>query len=242
MARRNELSMLMRRSVALLRSDGMAELLRHGLAFLGFLVGRLFFARTVYLYKHEIQLRERARFLPRLDSWELRIIHSNAEADQVAAEGLQDLRDVFVFSHRSLDKGAIAFCVYVGGELAHVGWVAVDAAGKNSVDKIPFRVAFAAKEACTGGTYTIPKFRGKGLMGYGYYERLEYLREKGFVVSRNSVTISNIASQKVHAKFNPVIYGKARYRKVLRWESWREMRLPGGPCRGMPPEAPDRSR
>lgn len=235
MARRNELCMLVRRSIALMRAEGMAVLLRQGLSFTGFLVGRLVFFRTVYLYTHEILPRERAHFLPRLDAWELRIIHSNAEADQVAAEGLQDLRDVFVFSHRSLDKGAIAFCVYVGGELAHVGWVAVDAAGKNSVDKVPFHVAFEAGEACTGGTYTVPRFRGKGLMGYGYYERFEYLRERGFVASRNSVTVSNISSQKVHSKFNPVIYGTGRYRKVLRWESWREAALPGGPSRGMPP-------
>jgi hypothetical protein len=112
---------------------------------------------------------------------------------------------------------------------------AVDALGKNSVDKMPFHVAFDAGQACAGGTYTIHKFRGMGLMGYGYYERFEYLRQRGFTSVRNSVLVSNVTSQKAHAKFEPLIYGVGRHRKVFRWTSWRTEALRGGPHRGMPP-------
>jgi hypothetical protein len=115
---------LARRGGRLLRTEGPWAVLRQAWSFSGWLIGRAFHFRTVYLYEHALVPRDRAKYLPRVDSWELRIIHSNEEADRVVAEGFEDLRDVFVFSHRSLDKGAIAFCVYIGTELAHVGWVA----------------------------------------------------------------------------------------------------------------------
>jgi len=162
------------------------------------------------------------------------VLHSNTDADAVVAEGLEDLRMSFIYATRSLNNGAIAFCVYVETKLVHVGWLAVDAQGKRAVDRMPFEVAFESGQACTGGTYTNPRYRGKGLMPYGYYERFEYLRARGFTSSRNSVEVDNIASQKAHARFDPTIYGLGRYRKVLWWHSWQVEQLPGGPRKGMP--------
>ena len=235
MTHRRTLTALIRRGCDVRRREGVGGFLSRLNAFVAFGFSRMVAFRTVYLYEHEIATRDRERFLPRLDSWQLRIMHSNAEADAVAAEGFEDIRDSFVFAHRSLEAGAVAFCVYCGSELAHVGWVALDAAGKRRIDRLPYHVAFDAHQACTGGTYTIPKYRGAGLMPYGYYERFEYLRARGFTSSRNAVSVSNLASQKAHSRFNPVIRGIGRWRHVLWWNSWREEPLPGGPCRGMPP-------
>ena len=114
---------------------------------------------------------------------------------------------------------------FVGQELAHEGWVALTEEAKRQVDSLPYDVDFLNKEACTGGTYTKPKYRGKGFMVYSYYKRLEYLRDIGVVKSRNAVCISNIASQKAHAKLEPTICARARYWKILRWEFWRETPL-----------------
>jgi len=230
--------LLVKRAVTLLKKEGLVQLLRRLLSFALYLSRRWFHSRTVYLYEHTLVARDRSDFLPRLESWELRVMTSNVDADRVAAEGFEDYRETFVFAHRSLDAGAVAFCVYVGRELAHVGWLAVDARGKNVVDKFPFHVAFEQGQACTGGTYTMPKYRGKGLMPYGYYERFEYLRARGFTSSRNSVAVDNISSQKAHAKFNPTIYGIGRYRKFLWWTRWHAEELPGGPAIGMPPAWP----
>ncbi len=232
-----ELRALVQRAFSLARREGLGSLLRHSLSFIAYLWHRLFFFRTVYLYEHAIVPRDRHAFLPRLDSWELRILHSNEDAERVAAEGFEDLRKSFVFAPREFDSGAVAFCVYAGTELAHVGWLAVDARAKQAVDRMPFDVDFDSGQGCTGGTYTRPEYRGKGLMAYGYYERFEYLRQRGFTSSRNSVEVGNVSSQKAHAKFNPTIYGIGRYRKVLGWRQWRVEELPDGPCQGMPPRA-----
>ena len=238
MFRLREFNALVRRAFNLLRTEGLISLLRHTGSFAAYLGSRIVLSRTVYLYEHSLVPRERSKFLPRLDSWELRVLHSNEDAERVAAEGFEDFRDAFVFARRSLETGAVAFCVYCGTELVHVGWLAVDARGRTAVDRIPFDVAFDEGQACTGGTYTKPTFRGKGLMPYGYFERFEYLRARGFTSSRNSVEVDNVASHKAHAKFNPTIYGVGWYRRVLGRTYWRAEALPGGPCRGMPPDRP----
>ena len=146
------------------------------------------------------------------------------EADELEAEGLEFLSQA-VNARESLDKGAIAFCIFVGPELAHIGWVAMTEEARRGVDALPYRVDFRNGQACTGGTVTTPKYRGKGLMTYGYWRRFQYIGEKGVRTSRNAVDTSNIASNKVHAKFNPRIYAQARYVRILWWKWWKEKPL-----------------
>lgn len=220
------LAALTSRARDILRTEGAGALLWHTLGFVGFLFRRVYRRHDVYLYEHNLVPRPRDKYLPRLEAYDLRIVHTNREADRLVAEGLEDLRSVFVFSRRHLEeRGAIAFCVYVGSELAHVGWVALDEESKRCIDALPYRVAFGERQACTGGTHTLPKYRGRSLMAYGYYERLEYLRERGYVSSRNAVAVTNIASQKAHARFAPTVYGVGRFTKLLWWTNWKEETL-----------------
>ncbi len=220
------LAALISRARDILRTEGAGALLWHTLGFVGFLFRRVYRRQDVYLYQHNLVPRPRDNFLPSLESYDLRIVHSNEEANRLVAEGLEDFRSVFVFSPRSLEKrGAIAFCVYVESELAHIGWIALDEDAKSCIDVLPYSVAFGEGQVCTGGTRTVPKYRGRGLMAYGYYERLEYLRERGYVSSRNAVEVTNVASQKAHARFAPTVYGVGRYRKLLRWSRWKEESL-----------------
>lgn len=169
-----------------------------------------------YLYEHTMATRTEAGFLPRLQNFTCHVVSSNKQADMLAADGV-DFRE-YVFNARwALDKGAIAFCIFIGGEFAHIGWVALTEEAKNTFDIIPYKVDFADREACTGGTMTVPKFRGKGLMKYGYFMRFQFLFEKGIRISRNAVASNNIASQRVHALFHPRILGKYRFVKFLKW-------------------------
>ena len=100
------------------------------------------------------------------------------------------------------------------------------AEAKKPLDDLPYSVDFSNHEACTGGTVTIPKYRGKGLMAYGYLKRFQFLKERGIVASRNAVAIDNIASQKAHARFNPQIYAEVHYLNILWFKSWKETPLP----------------
>jgi len=223
------------RAWTVLRIEGPVALLRRAIGF-GLFLGRgVYSQRDLYLYRHRLVERDRSLYLPRLETYESRIVETDEQADQLAADGYEDLRQRFIGTTGSLSSGAVAVCVFVDKRLAHVGWLATDARGKPHADPFPFDVAFDDGEACTGGTYTMPEFRGKGLMAYGYYERFEYLRKKGFRFTRNSVETHNVSSHRAHAKFSPEILGTAHFKRVLWWSSWSEHPFPDGPLIGMPP-------
>jgi len=200
-----------------LKEEGLIRLLRRGLSFLQH---RLVINESYYLYRHTLQERAEADFRPGIDNFTFEIVSSASETDKLAARG-NDVSQVSAFVEQGFDNGAIAFCVFIDNELAHIGWVAMTQKAKDAIDPLPYHVDFSNGEACTGSTRTIPKYRQLGLMVYGYFKRLEYLREQGYVFSRCAVTTDNIASQKAHARFNPTIYARARLLKILRWQFWR---------------------
>lgn len=214
----SNISVLLGRAKDVLQKEGLIPVLRRGSA----LVASQFFQyENFYLHEHKLQERNEADFLPKLQDFTFKMVSSNKEADELASNIGIDFRKRFVDSRRRLDKGAIAFGIFVNGEIAHIGWVALSEEAKKAVDSLPFKVDFSNKEACTGGTATVPEYRGKGLMVYGYFKRLEFLRERGVILSRSSVAVDNIASQKAHARFSYKIYAEARYLRLLWWKLLR---------------------
>ena len=216
---------LFRRARYVFKTEGLGVLLGRGFSYLRRYLAREFFrSGSYYLYEHMTKERLESDFMPKIDNFTFHLVSSQQEAEKLAAGGL-DLLSQSVGAVRKLENGAIGFCFFVGQELAHEGWVALTEEAKRRVDPLPYHVDFLNKEACTGATYTKPKYRGKGFMAYSYYKRLEYLRGRGIVKSRNAVAANNIASQKAHAKLEPAIYARARYLKILCWEFWREIPL-----------------
>ena len=225
------------RAGEVLHTEGPLPLARRTVAFAAFLRRRLYWQRDVHLYRHHLIERDRAQYLPRLQSYALHVLETDAQADQLAADGFEDFRQLFLLTARHLSCGAVAFCVYVDGQLAHIGWVATGDEGKACGDPLPYSVAFDDGEACTAGSYTAPAYRGKGLMAYGYYERFEYLRQKGYRFSRNSVEVRNVFSQRANARFSPEIMGTGHFRRILWWSRWSECPFPDGPRVRMPPDS-----
>jgi hypothetical protein len=222
---------LIARARYILKTEGSVSL---AVKTLKYLRHRLFLYHNVYLYEHTLKKRNEADYMPRLQGFTHKVIASNRQADEVASEGFDDIRNrpVMLDARRCLDKGALAFCIFVGTELAHISWAAMSEEAKKTFDALPYRVAFSQGQACTGGTVTLPEYRGKGFMSYGYFKKLEYLWQRGYTISRNAVAKDNEVSQRVHAKFGPKIYARARYLRILRWTLWRE-----SPCC---PEAVDK--
>jgi len=210
---------MLKRAKDILKTEGLKPLLTRGFAFVSvWLVAY----GDYYLYEYTLKERNEADYLPKIQEFTFKIISSNEEADKLAEAMGSDFRRRFVTARRMLDKGAIAFCLFVKGEIAHIGWIALSEEAHKTVDNLPYKVGFSNNEACTGGTQTIPQYRGKGLMAYGYFKRFEFLRKKGVVISRTAVAKSNIASQKAHAKFSPRIHAEARYLRLLWWRFWKE--------------------
>ena len=219
----SELVSMLDRARDILRTEGLTSLIVRGFDFTR---RRLFIYGHYYLYEHTLDERNEADFMPRIQDFTLRIVHNNEEADELAAAIGCDFRRRFVYTRKSLDKGAIAFCVFAGDEVAHIGLVALNEEAKNTFDFLPYEVDFSNNQACTGGTETVPEYRSRGLMAYGYFERFKFLREMGITASRNAVKVNNIASQKAYARFGPRIYARGRYMKLLCLEFWKETPLP----------------
>jgi hypothetical protein len=213
---------LLRRAKDVLQTEGFKRLLGRSFRYFG---RHIVTYANVYLYEHSLQERNEVDFLPRISDFTFKIVSSNEEAGQLAAVMGCDFRQIFGYARKGFEKGAVAFCVFINGEIAHIAWVGTSKEAKNTFDPSPYHVDFSIGEACTGGTFTVPKYRGLGLMAYVYFKRFEYLRDKGFNVSRNAVAVDNIVSQKVHAKFSPRIRARARHLRLLGLEFWRETPL-----------------
>ena len=210
---------MLKRAKDILKTEGLKPLLTRGFDF----VKVWFFEYgDYYLYEYTLKERNEADFLPQIQDFTFKIISSNDEADKLAEAIGSDFRRRFVKARSMLDRGAITFCFFVKGEIAHIGWIALSEEAHKAVDNLPYRVDFLNHEACTGGVETIPRYRGEGLMAYGHFKRFEFLRGKGIIVSRNAVAKSNIASQKANAKFGARVYAEARHLRLLWWHFWKE--------------------
>ena len=201
--------------------EGLEALLRRTLYFL---LDPVFRYRTFYLYEHTLRDRNEADFIPRLNNLTYRIITTSREAGELADNESQFSPYVKRFK-KGLDKGAIAFCFFVDRELAHWGWVAMNQEAQDSLGGVPIKVDFAKQEAYTGAAFTLPKYRGKGLMKYSYFKRLQFLKESGMVITRSAVPKDNVASQRTLDRFGFKRYAKVRYLKVISWNYWKEKPL-----------------
>jgi len=220
------LSDLLRRMRRIYKTEGVTYLLVAGFRFMA---GLLFKYQTFHLIEHTLEQTrhlDEKDFLPKTDHLEWKVVATNQEADELEAEGFEFRSYAYFFSARkALDKGAMATCIFVDRELAHIGWLAMTEEAKNSLNEPPIRVDFSKKEAYSGGVWTNPKYRKLGLHTYGNLKRNLFLAENGATRMYGQIARRNTASLRVTTKFNPAVYGEGRYLKILWWKSWREKPL-----------------
>ena len=212
---------LYQRAKYILRNEGWRAFVRQGFSF----VGNLFFSHgNYYIYEKNLSSTdEEIKFKPKIDCTP-RVISKPDEFDQLIAQGY-DFRAMNF--RRKLEKGALAFCFFVGKELVHVTWLAPNKEAKQEIDYLPFKVDFKAGEVCSGASSTDPAHRGKGLFSPIYSLIFSYLAKDGILKDKFTIEVSNVVSQRALAKFNPVITGKGRYLKILWWQSWKESPMEG---------------
>ena len=170
----SRLTELLRRAERIRQTEGLIPLVRRGLAFARW---NIFRYGTYYLYEHttdNIRYLNEAALMPRVDDFTFEIISTNGEADELEADGLE-FRSQAIHARETLDKGAVAFCIFAGRELAHIGWVAMTEEAKKSLDEFPFEVDFSDNKAVTTRVWTKPKYRGMGLMTDGIFIRIKHI-------------------------------------------------------------------
>ena len=225
---RHRVTVLTGRAKEVYRSDGLPGLLRRGFAFA---LRPLFEYRTYYLTRYNLenlaQLQD-ADFMPKIDGFTLKVVTSNQEAEALQAEGFQfaSASGAFRFdATKALDSGAIAFCTYVGKELATIGWVALSEEAMDSLNERPMKVDFDNGESFTGNIWTNPKYRGMGLRLYRTHKKRQFLAEKGIRATRGYAAKRNIDAVRGIGRIDSTVCGEGRYLRVLWWKSWKETPL-----------------
>jgi hypothetical protein len=206
------------------QTGGLIPLIRQGLRF----VSRHLFEYGVYYlaraHTEGIAALDEADFVPKVDDFSLRIVATNEEAEELERQGLE-FRSCVRNARARLDSGAIAFCVFVGRELGHIGWVAMAQDAMDSLREPPMRIDFANHEAYRGGIWTNPEYRRLRLQLYGNLARRKFLAEQGTVRMYSLIAKRNVGAQLAVAKVNPNFYAEARYLRILWWKSWKEKPL-----------------
>ena len=220
------LSVLLRRAKQICRTEGLIPLVRRGFTFV---VRRFFLYESCYLTQNDLSIvGNEANVLRSMPDFTVnptfKIVATNQEADELEAEGLE-FRPRAVNARERLDKGAIAFCLFVGQELASILWVGMTQRAKDALKEPPYQVDFSKGEVCLGDQWTSPKYRGMGLAPYVDFKAAQFVDERGKVSERSVGRTSNIPSKRAYTKLGPNIRAEARYLKILWWKSWKEKPL-----------------
>ena len=211
---------LSQRVRGIIRTQGLLSLIRR--AFL-FIIRWLFTYERYDLYEGtigEILKLDETEILPRTQAFTLRVISSNKEADNLEAQGFE-FRSYIPGAVERLDKGAMAFCIFVGHELANMGWLAFTKEANQTIWDSPFGADFSNDESVTGGSFTNPKYRAMGMMTYNLYKRLEFANEQGKLRDRAIMRKSNIAPQILAAKFGYRVYAEMHFIRIVGCKIWK---------------------
>lgn len=159
---------------------------------------------------------------PDIEGLEVVVLEGDEDLDSLVERGFEVPPCHPSFRREWLQRGGVVACAFVQRQLAHVGWLALSAEAKGCCDCLPYDVDFAHGEACWGGAYTWPRYRGRGLYEHVCGVRLTYMREHGFHRCRDAVSVGNTASLKGQAPWHPGPRLSGRLVRIGRWTSWRE--------------------
>jgi hypothetical protein len=209
----------------ILKHEGVKSLILRGFVFL---LNRSIMFEDYYVvvvdYK-DVDKENEADFLPRTDNYFGKAISTNQEADELVANGFE-LGAYELNLRTSLDKGAVAICVFVGKEFAHISCLADNPRGKVTVDPRPFNVDFQNGEIVIGKALTVRKFRNFHLRTYGAYILRKYCREKGIKGARFSLRVNNYPAMAIGTQpTNRIVISKCRFIKILWFKHLKEKEM-----------------
>ena len=212
---------LLRTAKRIRQTEGLISLTKRTSAFVA---GHFFQYTTYYLLERDLEdLPERSEggFLPKIEDLTFRMVFSNREADELEAEGYE-FRSYSVEAEKALDRGAVAFCFFVGRELANIGWVALTQEAKDSFNEPPMKMDFSQNEAYIAAVWTNPKYRRLGLRDYAGVKRRQFLLDRGVRTRRIAIVKGNIAFFLASSLTTSRAYAEGRYIRILCWKSWKE--------------------
>ncbi len=197
-------------------SDGGAPGLARGVGrFMKMLVKKAFFSGEYYVHEFDLMALDDTYATAPMENLEVHIVETDDDVCRLVESGYEDCRLTVPGVKLRLRSGAVGLCAYVNGTLAHVAWVALNEDAKRSFDRLAYRVRFDEREGCSGGSWTFPSFRGKGLYRHVMWRRFTYLREHGCLVCRNATGVHNVASLRGQEVFPCRLEGTLRFIRIF---------------------------
>jgi hypothetical protein len=226
----NKMKQLWAEAKRIRQQNGLKDLLKTGIMFL---ISLIYSNKLWYLYEYEIKIEKDQDVLEaqhRLKTYDLNfvVVSSNEEADKLEMEGF-GFRSypttwnipLNLYTHL-LDLGAIAFCTFVGKDLAVITWVIPSQQVQEKFGAPPLKLDYH-HEAFIRGAWVNPEYRGLGLYRYTARNRDRFLLKRGITTVRTAVTYRNEAGRGLGEAIGHKKYGTARLVTILLWwKSWRE--------------------
>ena len=128
-----------------LQTEGLAVFVKKGFIFL-----TRFQYESHLLYEHALEEEIKINFMPRIQNFTFKIVSSSKQAAELTNRGFE-LPESLASAKYRLAQGAIAFCFFVDGELAHIGWVAMTKRQRIVLMLIPIMSILGIERLVQGG-------------------------------------------------------------------------------------------
>jgi len=228
---------IVRRAGVLARQEGTAGVFSGARRFLGRLLSSLYSASMVRVYRSSIAEAAALPVTAPLENLQVRIIESQQDALRLAEEGFENILEAVPGAGRKLRDGAVAACAFLGSELASIDWMALSDRAKLAVDPFPYPGYSTADDACTGGAFTMPHLRGRGIAAYRFSAQVSYLHSRGRRICYNAITVDNLPSQRTVERCGATFDAVFRRRIVLGRRSYEQVWTREGEATGAPPSS-----
>ena len=222
-------AMLVRRGITLLRTEGFGGFIRGACRYLATVRRLLYRSDDVRVYHLNIAAAARVPVAAPCQGVHLHIIETRDDALALAREGYENVLEIVPGTEGRLDAGLVAACAFVGSELASMDWMAFSERGKAIVDPAPYPVAFDKGDACSGGAFTVRRFRRRGIAAYRFSLQVAYLHRRGCAVCHNSIAVGNVPSQRCVERYGAVFDTVLCRRRLLGRVTYREVAGPASP-------------
>jgi len=213
---------VLRHTWSLLREEGLSGL-AGGLYRFGLELRRHVIQNETYCL-YEFVVDEAARQAPVVPPQDVvvHVIETREHVRKLVAEGYEDVMSTATQFQRRLDSGAVAVCAFVRKGFASIDWMAFSEIAKLSFDQHPYKVDFEKGEACTGGAFTVRRFRRRGIATYRFSREVQYMQERGCTIYRTAIREDNTPSKRGVERFGGQVRQQGHFRRFLWWTSWGE--------------------
>ena len=208
---------------AIVDKEGFASLFKRASMYL---IHKIIIYENYYLMENSLKdLKEDPDdFVPNLPNLSHRFVKTNQEANQVACE-FCEFRSYSLNAYDRLDKGAMAFCIFIGTDLAYICWTAMTEEAKKTVTDFPYKINFNGKNVFAGSEFTSPKYRRKGLSIHGRLLQDRFLKEIGINKKYGELKKNDLIAMKAKTESRYKIYADCRYLKILGLKLWKETQI-----------------